>query len=248
MRLSSVDRRTGRTAASLRERMVGTRSAFLRHMHALLRPLPMAFAVTIAACSSQGQLGQAELAPDCTANDEICESGPLRPLAVGARQLLTVRPLQPDPGGQTPAIHFVSANSDVAVIDDGGVLATGDGVTAILLVAADDSVLDFTHVAAASAVRLGLHPGYGDVATRALSGTVPVAPGATFTMTVAPHSDTQVLGGTFDIAVDSSNRTFSAVPTGDPAIFSFVAPGWGWTAIDVTALGLSAAVTLEVAP
>jgi hypothetical protein len=180
--------------------------------------LPAAWlACALGACSS-GQLNQVPVETRCAAGDKGCETaGAIRPLAVGARMPLEVNAIAA-PGGQIPATHLAIVDEDVAVDDRGQLLGVGAGVTAVLFVTDDDSVLDLTHVAIARAERLAFVS--GDQAE--VAGPITMAPGGVVALSLAAKSDSQTLGGDLGEAFVIDNAAFTL--TASPGAVAIRAP------------------------
>src|SRR5688572_21878998 len=210
----------------------------------IVRALILVLGGAAVACTST-QLTNAELAPPCAPSDVQCGQAALAPLAIGATTTLDV--VLPTPaGGQLPVTHLRAANEGVAQLDEQGRIAgTGEGVTALLVLAADDSVLDFTHIAVATPQRLELHrPGDG----RPLESPVYLAPGESLIVNLEVHSDSQLLSGDPDESWDIDDVAWNLRP--DQQSAQIVAPDFiaGSATLFVTALGLEHAIQLEVRP
>ncbi len=204
----------------------------------------------LASACTTGELAQTALSTPCAADDVTCQQrGDVdAPLAAGSVFALEVHPRIA--GGTAVPVTLEAVDENVATVDDEGrVHAVAPGITAVLVLADDGSVLDFTHVAVAKADHLTFHRGGGaDVDERALPDAIQVLPGEELTLSLRVWQAGQQLLGEMGDAWSVDDDAFRIVDQGFALERRVRAPDEGTAVITVDALGLSRSLTLEVIP
>jgi hypothetical protein len=138
----------------------------------------------------------------------------------------------------------------VAVVDaDGRLRATGPGITAVLIMADDGSVIDLTHLSAATVNRLSLHRGGGaELDERELPSVIQLFPNETLTLTVRVWHDGQPLIGDVGDVWSLDNPEFRILDQGFAFERRIQSPASGSTRLAIDILGISRTLDLEVVP
>jgi hypothetical protein len=105
---------------------------------------------------SQGALGQAHVSADCPSQDLTCIARGLDgPLAAGAATEIDV--MIDFQGAATPATRLLFSHPDILTVDGSRVQGTAAGnATLLIMLAEEDSVIDFMHVWVAEPDRLSI--------------------------------------------------------------------------------------------
>ena len=213
------------------------------------RGLALSVPFALVSACAEGQLAQAELAAPCAPDDAACAAaGPAAPLAVGARQAFAITPTAI--GGVSVAAALRSADARIVTVDDGELIAQAPGVVAVLAVADDGSVIDFTHPSVVAADRLTLHRSHssGAVDARALPDRIEVFPGEDVTLTLHLWRGAQALAGDARETWSVDDAAFAVVDQGFAQERRIRAPASGTATLTVAALGLTHPLTLAVVP
>lgn len=147
-----------------------------------------AFTALLSGCGT-GAMGQAQFAEKHADGAHSLNA----PLAQGAS-------LEPEvkldlPGSAAPTLELVSARDDVAKIQDGRILGTGPGVTAILVTDKAGTVLDFYHLWVEKPTRATLHRVETGKDLGELEGGLDLVVGESVEVTPKVYYNTQELGG-----------------------------------------------------
>jgi len=159
--------------------------------------LPIALTWAIGGCGA-GALNSAVVANDCKPGDKGCDASLVNgPLAEGAT--LDPRISIDLPGSTTPAIHLESAAPDVLFVEGDHVRARAPGMSALLFVTDDGTVIDFLHVFVKTPTRLSLDRIAADGATESVTMSMDVLTGELVRLRATPLGDGQVLEGSLPI-------------------------------------------------
>jgi hypothetical protein len=221
-------------------------------------------AAVIAALSFFGcadaQLGQAQLQTPCAQSDAACDaagdassdvnSDVNAPIAAGARLDLIIRPsLQ---GALAVPLTLRPVDPEVVVLEEGMLRAVAPGISAVLLLAEDLSVIDVVHVSVQKAERLTLHRSLNNdvvVDERALPAVVQVFPGEEITLKLGVWAGAQQLGGDTGDLWSVTNPDYRLIDQGFARERRLRAPDAGSSVVAVVLpTGLRTEVTLEVVP
>lgn len=223
-------------------------SAQIRRTSALLPVLVTSLLYTSLLGCAQGEAGaleQAGFAAACSDDDVGCvELGLAAPLAVGATLTLDLVAL--GAGQALPAATLESARAEVLEVRGTELVPLAPGVTALLLSAEDGSVIDFFHVASETPDALAFlradDPRRIDTAVQLLVGDELV-------LVAAPSRAGQRLAGQLEAAwsVDQAD-TLALLTTGRSGERRLVARAPGLATVQVSALGLSTSLEIEVLP
>jgi len=208
----------------------------------------LALATGCAQGGSTGALGQTETTASCPSSDFVCAlSGIDAPIAKGAT--LPIEVSVTSEGSATPPLSFVTANPSVFRIDDGRIHAIAPGLASMLVTTEGDLVVDFLHIWVAEADALRLHRlTRGGLQTSPLPASMQVLVGDELTLVAAPHRGAQRLLGELDATFDADPAVVTLLDEGVPGSRRVVASAAGKTTVSVSALGIQAAVDLEVLP
>jgi hypothetical protein len=201
-----------------------------------------------AGCTESGQLGQSTLTAPCAAGEDCEDTGASRPVAVGATFALEAKAVLS--GAMAVPLSLRTVDDSVAIIDDEGkVRATGPGITAVLIVSDDGSVVDITHISTATVNRLSLHRGGGaELDERELPAAIQLFPDETLTLSVRVWHGGQPLTGEVGDVWTVDNPAFRILDQGFALERRIQAPASGSTRVVVDILGTSHTLDLEVIP
>ncbi len=178
---------------------------------ALLGRIAIAIAV-VAACTGcgAGALNGAIVAGDCKPGTPGCEAAVLDgPLAVGAS--FSPRMKVELDGSTAPGMHLESAATDVIAIEGDRVVARAAGMSALLFVTDDGTVVDFLHVFAKAPTELALERIDVDGSREATTTAVDLMVGETLRLGVSPLGEGQPLAGALPIEWSATPPEVAAV-------------------------------------
>lgn len=214
-----------------------------------LRVLGLSVGLLLCGCGVSGAFGQAAVvAGDCTGK-ESCGAGLEGPLAVGATATPNIHfDLR---GSGAPAYHLESADTQVLEAHEGQLTAREEGLTGLMVLAEDGSVLDFFHVWVKPATALQLRGELpGREGARELNSTVELVRGEQLRLSTKLLGAGQPLSGEaevqWELEQDGSNKSFRLLDEGVASERRLVALGVGSAKLTVKSLGLSRALALHV--
>jgi hypothetical protein len=160
--------------------------------------LPWLFAVATfaAGCGGNlGALGQAVVPEACDPAKATCKrSGFDQPLAVGG--LLQPEISLSQKGAGAPAVHFEAADESVLSTEAGRLQGRAPGMSALLLVTDDGTVMDMFHVWVKAPTSIELRASRGDSdSAQPISGRVDLLPGETLRLSTTLEGEGQPLNG-----------------------------------------------------
>jgi hypothetical protein len=214
-----------------------------------LRVLGLTAGLLLCGCGVAGAFGQAAVtAEDCAGKAE-CTSAFEGPLAKGASATPKLRfELR---GSGAPAYHLESADPLVLEASEGQVTAHEEGLTGLMVLAEDGSVLDFFHVWVRPATALqisGVLP--GRQAAQELRTTVELVRGDELRLSTRLLGGGQALSGEaevqWELEQDAANKSFRILDEGVASERRLVAVGVGSAKLTIKSLGLSRALALSV--
>lgn len=197
----------------------------------------------LAACGATGAMGQASLLHECKRGDDGCHRAtPNAPLAVGAR----LRPdVQVDAAGSLmPVIALTTSRPDIVAIEDGALVGKAPGMAAVLIATRDGTVIDFQHVWVAAPTAIVVERAGGEE----LDGPVQLVAGEQLVLGSSLIGGSQRLSGEGALAWQVQGDGVSLLQDGASGRRRLIARAPGHATIVVAALGVSAAVDVEVVP
>ncbi|NUP07920.1 MAG: hypothetical protein HOW73_17890 [Polyangiaceae bacterium] len=155
-----------------------------------------------------GALGQVAVADDCAPSDASCRRrGFDKPIAVGAvvRPEISMR-VQ---GSGAPSMHYEAADPTVLKSENGRVEGVAPGMSAVLIMTDDGTVMDMFHVWVKAPTGIDLVMVRGADDREPIEGTVELFPGEVIRLEAALHGEGQELGGELEQewSLDRSNVT-----------------------------------------
>lgn len=208
------------------------------------------FALSVVGCSD-GQLGQAALTTPCAVTDANCDDGGggiNAPIAAGARFDVVVKPALA--GALSVPLRFRPVDDGVVTLDEGVLTAVAPGISAVLLMAEDNTVVDVVHVSVQKVERLTLHRSLNNdvvVDERPLPASVQVFPGEELTLKLSAWAGAQQLAGDTVDVWTSTNPDFRVIDQGFARERRVRAPDEGSADLTVALpTGLNTTVHLEV--
>ena len=215
-----------------------------------LAPLATVLAVAGLQGCSDGQLGQAAIDTQCPAGDVGCDGTNInQPLAQNAVLPLELRPKLA--GAFSVPLRLHPVDTDVVTLNgEGALVGVGSGVSAVLLVTEDGSVVDLMHITVAKADRLSLHRGSGAaVDERSLPERIEVFPGEELNLVFRAFHGPQRLIGDLDETWAVDNADFSLVDRGFAEERTVRAPDVGETTLVISlGTGIQRVLRLTVVP
>lgn len=206
--------------------------------------------IITSACADRGQLAQTTLAAPCAAGDVECAAGQgvSSPIAAGATFALEVKAAIA--GGTAVALSLRAVDPAVAVVEeDGRILATGPGVTAVLVLSEDGGLVDMTHIAVANIDRVSFHRGGGgELDERQLPERIQLFPEEELTLALRVWQGGQQLIGEMGDAWTVDDAGFRVLDQGFALERRIKAPASGSATLAVDVLGVLNTLTLEVLP
>jgi hypothetical protein len=170
-------------------------------LRSLLVPHRLALALATAGALTGcgvGALNGAVVAGDCKPGAPGCEDAVLDgPLAVGASFSPHVK-IELD-GSTAPGMHLESAATDVLAIEGERVVARTAGMSALLFVTDDGTVVDFLHVFAKVPTKLALERVEADGSSEMASTGIDLLVGETLRLRATPLGEGQPLAGSLPV-------------------------------------------------
>ncbi len=223
-----------------------------------MRRLPAAFvpfaAVVALGCGGAGGRPDASsmavmpARPQCGALSLACVGQKLdAPIALGSTLELDVR--YQIAGSSGPPTTLETADPSVLVLDGSHLRAVGAGLSAVLFLGPDKTVIDFLHlwVEPATELRILRYSSAGTLLGRVQS-SVKLLVHDELLVSVEPFAKGQPLIGNFKLETTVAGNSVAIVPDSVSGFHRVVARSPGPSQVKLAALGLSTEWTIEVQP
>lgn len=212
--------------------------------------LPLLFLpLVVAGCAegSSGALGQTQASTQCSPTDLVCAvSGLDAPVATGAS--LPVDISVGSKGSASPPLTFQTADAGVFTVSGFRLNGIAPGM-ASLLVMTGGTVIDFFHVWVETADAILLHRHNGDgLEVGDLPGRMQLLAGDELILSAEPYRGPQRLLGEAETTWTADPDVAQLLDEGAPHRRRLVARAPGTTTVEVSALGLTTTLELEVLP
>ena len=197
---------------------------------------------------SSGDFGQITATPECGALSQACIGQGLNaPLARGSHVDLDVE--YRVAGSSGPPTVLASANEAAVVTDTTSLEAIDDGMSAVMFIGPDESVIDIIHVWVQTPTELRINR-YAE--TGELLGEVQPSSqllvGDEILVATEPYGNGQFLLGNFDLTYGSSSDAVAIVPDPVGGWYRVVARSPGLATVTFRGLDVVATWELEVLP
>jgi hypothetical protein len=186
---------------------------------------------------------------ECSPGDATCRRAtPAAPIAVGARLRPDVR-IDVD-GSVMPVIALSSSREDVVAVEDGTLVAKQPGMAAVLIAAADGTVIDFQHLWVATATGVVVErPSPVGSGVEEIVGPLQLVSGEQVLLTATMLAGAQRLAGDSDLEwIVDNQATVSLLRDGSTGRRRLVARQAGVARVKVAALGVETTFDVEVIP